>query len=164
MTAVYPGSFDPATNGHFDIITRAAGLYGRLIVAVLDNGAKMPTFTVSERVSQLRRFIEGMPNVEVVSYSGLLVHYMKSAGAKIVIRGLRALTDFENEFQMALINKSLDSGIETVFLMTSIQYLYLSSSVVKEVAAHNGDIDNMVPAFIRDELYLKLKEQRQTNI
>ena len=149
VTAVYPGSFDPTTYGHLDIIKRASGIVDKLIVAVLDNSQKSPMFSVAEREEHLRTLTKDFSNVEVASFSGLLVDFVGKCGAKVVIRGLRAVTDFESEFQMALINRTLDPDIETLFISTSTQYLYLSSSVIKEIASFGGNIDEMVPEYIK---------------
>ncbi len=154
--AVYPGSFDPTTNGHLDIIKRAARICDKLIVAVLENPSKEPLFTVEERVKQLEIIVKDFENVEVRSFSGLLVDFAKSVGSNIVIRGLRGVTDFSYEFQMALTNRSMDSEIETLFISADTQYLYFSSSQVKEIAFFGGNIDNMVPPVIKDEINKKL--------
>lgn len=157
--AVYPGSFDPTTNGHINIVVRAAKLFDKLIVGVLDNPSKTPMFTVEERVAQLNMVILnlGLDNVEVKSFSGLLVDFAKSVSANIVIRGLRGVTDFSYEFQMALTNKSLDSDIETLFLSADTDHLFFSSSQVKEIAYFGGNIDNMVPEPIKYEIENKIK-------
>ncbi len=154
--AVYPGSFDPVTNGHLDIIERASKLCDKLIVAVLDNPSKMPMFTVEERVKHLELILKDKPDIEVRSFSGLLVDFAKSVGSNIVVRGLRGVTDFSYEFQMALTNRSLDSDIETLFISADTQYLFFSSSQVKEIALFGGNIDNMVPRIIKDEIYKKV--------
>lgn len=154
---VYPGSFDPVTNGHLDIIERAAKLCDKLIVAVLINRSKVPVFTMEERVSFLKQVLEGKDNIEVVPFSGLLVDFMKQHNATTVIKGLRAVSDFEYEFQMALLNKNLDPNIETLFMMTNIKYSYLSSSAVKEIASYGGNIRDLVPEKIVDQIYEKLK-------
>ena len=157
MTAVYPGSFDPATFGHMDIITRASKLFDHLYVAVLKNSAKKSFFSAEERVEQLSELTNEIKNISVVSFSGLLVDFAKQSDAKIIIRGLRAVTDFEYEFQMALTNKSMADEIETVFVAANTQHLYLSSSIVKEVIINGGNIDNMVPQLIKDALIKKIK-------
>ncbi|NMB34311.1 MAG: pantetheine-phosphate adenylyltransferase [Clostridium sp.] len=149
---VYPGSFDPVTNGHMDIIKRASKLCDRLIVAVLVNNSKNPVFTLEERVSLLKRSVKDIDNVEVESFSGLLIDYMKKKGSKIIIKGLRAVSDFEYELQMALLNKNLDSNIETLFMMTNINYSFLSSSSVRELARNNGNIGGLVPDIIKDNI------------
>lgn len=154
--AVYPGSFDPTTNGHLDIITRASKLCDKLIVAVLENPSKKPMFTVEERVEHLKVILKDFPNVEVQSFSGLLVDFVRSVGSNIVVRGLRGVTDFSYEFQMALTNRSLANEIETLFISADTQYLFFSSSQVKEIAVFGGNIDNMVPNIIKDEINKKL--------
>jgi len=159
LIAVYPGSFDPTTYGHIDIIARASLFVDRLYVAVLNNSAKNPLFTVEERQAQLRELTAPWPNVEVDSFSGLLVDYARSKDARIIIRGLRAVTDFEYEFQMALTNRSMAQDIETLFISTNTQHLYLSSSIVKEVARFGGNIDEMVPPLIKASLQTKMGGQ-----
>jgi pantetheine-phosphate adenylyltransferase len=154
--AVYPGSFDPFTLGHADVIERSAKLVDKLIVAVLNNSAKKSFFTLDERLIHIKEMIKNIPNAEAGAFSGLLVDFARLCGANIIIRGLRALTDFEYEFQMALTNKSMADEIDTIFLATNIQHLYLSSSIVKEVVAYGGNVDNMVPPFIKSELMRKL--------
>jgi pantetheine-phosphate adenylyltransferase len=156
---VYPGSFDPVTNGHLDIIDRASKLCDKLIVAVLINRSKSPAFTMEERVSFLKQVLQGRNNVEVIPFSGLLVDFMKQQNATTVIKGLRAVSDFEYEFQMALLNKNLDPNIETLFMMTNIKYSYLSSSAVKEIASYGGDIRDLVPEQIVDQIYNKLRKK-----
>ena len=143
-TAMYPGSFDPVTNGHLDIIKRSARMFDKLIVAVLVNSAKTPLFTVEERVALLRECCKEMPNVEIKSFDGLTVHFAKANGATVMVRGLRAVTDFENEIQLAQTNYALMPGIETVFLATNIRWSYLSSTVVKEAARYGSDISKFV--------------------
>ena len=156
MTGIYPGTFDPVTNGHIDIITRSSSFVDRLIVAIADNHAKTPLFTVDERLALLRGTCK-LPNVEFAYFSGLLIDFAKEQGAAVIIRGLRAVTDFEYEFQMALTNKMLNSSIETLFISTSAQYSYLSSSIVKEVAFLGGDVDSMVPCCVKEGLAMKRK-------
>jgi len=157
MTAVYPGSFDPATYGHIDIIERASKFVDRLIVAVLNNSAKQPIFSVDERLEMLKQTCKGIDNIEFAAFSGLLIEFARDYRANAIIRGLRAVSDFEYEFQMALTNKILDDEIETLFISTSAQYAYLSSSIVKEVAALGGPVDSMVPAVIGERLLQKIK-------
>ncbi|QUI22936.1 pantetheine-phosphate adenylyltransferase [Vallitalea pronyensis] len=142
---VYPGSFDPATLGHLDIIKRSAKLVDKLIVGVLHNRAKNPLFTIEERVNLLKELTEDMGNVEVDSFSGLLVDFLKEKNAEIIVRGFRAVSDFEYELQIAQTNYSLDNSVETICLITRVEYSFLSASVVKEVAMYGGDISNMVP-------------------
>ena len=156
--AVYPGSFDPTTNGHLDIITRASKLCDKLIVAVLENPSKTPMFTVEERVEHLKAILKDFPNVEVHSFSGLLVDFVRSVGSNIVVRGLIGVTDFSYEFQMALTNRSLANEIETLFISADTQYLFFSSSQVKEIATFGGNIDNMVPKIIKEEISKKLNK------
>ena len=158
-TAVYPGSFDPVTNGHLDVITRGAQLFDRVIVGVLHNSAKSPLFSVEERVKTLEEATADLENVEIVSFSGLSVEFARECNAKVIIRGLRAITDFEYELQMAQTNRVLAPDIDTMFLTTSLEYAYLSSTTVKEVAAFGGDISKFVPEFVRREVYRKLGNQ-----
>jgi pantetheine-phosphate adenylyltransferase len=155
--AVCPGSFDPATNGHLDIIERAGMLFDKVIVAVLNNPNKKPLFSVEERVEMLRRTCGSMKNVEIDSFSGLLTEYAKSKNANAIVKGLRAVSDFEYELQMALMNKKLNPGIETVFVMTSSKYSYLSSSLVKEVASFGGCIKGLVPEVIESEVHKRFR-------
>lgn len=155
-TAVYPGSFDPVTNGHLDVITRGANLFDRVIVGVLHNSAKSPLFSAEERVKILEEATADLKNVEIVSFSGLSVEFARKCNAKVIIRGLRAITDFEYELQMAQTNRVLAPDIDTMFLTTSLEYAYLSSTTVKEVAAFGGDISKFVPEFVRRKVYKKL--------
>ncbi len=158
MTAVYPGSFDPVTNGHLDIIRRAAALVDELIVAVLINTAKNPLFTLEERVSLLREVTLDIPNVRVDSFSGLLINYMQEHDIPLIIKGLRAISDFEAEFQMALMNQKLSPGVETIFMMTANENSYLSSSLVKEIYRLGGPVDELVPPVVSQLLKDKSKE------
>jgi pantetheine-phosphate adenylyltransferase len=143
--AIYPGSFDPFTSGHLDIVRRALEVFPRLVVAVAVNVRKVPTFTVEERVEMIREVLAGTERVEVDSFSGLLVHYAQKRNARIIVRGLRALSDFENEFQMAHMNRRLAPSLETIFMMTSQEHFYVSSQTVKEVAFFGGDVKGVVP-------------------
>ena len=145
ISAVYPGSFDPCTNGHLDIIKRSAKLFDKVYVAVLTNSSKSPTFTVEERMELLRSSVHEYENVEVCSFSGLLVDFMRRIDSRVVIKGIRAVSDFEYEFQMALTNKALYPEVETFFLHTSQEYMFLSSSIVKEIAAYGGSLKGLVP-------------------
>lgn len=147
-TAVYPGSFDPITNGHLDIIKRAAKLYDRIIVGVLTNSSKKPLFSVEERMEMIKTVTSDLDNVYVDSFSGLLVDFAKANKVSVIIKGLRTVDDFEYEFQMALLNKTLDPEIETMFMMTNSKYSYISSSMVKELAGFGGDLTDLVPAQI----------------
>ncbi|MGG7143767.1 pantetheine-phosphate adenylyltransferase [Clostridium nigeriense] len=143
--AIYPGSFDPITNGHLDIITRGAKIYDKVIVAILVNVDKKCLFTIEERVELIKRVTRNLDNVEVLSFDGLLVDFAKMHNSKVILKGLRTMSDFEYEFQMALMNSKLDSEIETVFMMTSSAYSYVSSSSVKQVAKFGGNISGLVP-------------------
>ncbi len=153
--AIYPGSFDPATYGHIDMIERSAQIVDELVVAVLINSAKSPLFSVEERVSMLEEITGHLPNVQVRSFNGLLIDYAREVGASIIIRGLRAVTDFEYELQIAQTNRIVNSQIDTVFLTTSLEYAYLSSTIVKEVASYGGDISHFVPEGLIDRIYAK---------
>lgn len=155
--AVYPGSFDPITNGHEDIIKRAASIFDEVIVAVLVNPDKKGLFEIDERVALIEKVIEPYENVKVESFSGLLINFMKDHEAKVIIKGLRAVSDFEYEFQMALMNNKLDSSIETLFMMTNAQYSYLSSSSVKQVAMFGGCIKGLVPDLIINDVINKIR-------
>ena len=154
LVAVYPGSFDPVTNGHLDIIARAAGLFDRVVVAVGRNAGKTPStlFTPDERVEMLQESCAPWPHVSVTHFDGMLVAFAREQGAKVLIKGLRAVSDFEYEFQMALANRYLASDIETLFLMTSAEYQFLSSSIVKEIARVGGDIAPLVPSVVVERL------------
>ncbi|MBQ5950933.1 MAG: pantetheine-phosphate adenylyltransferase [Lachnospiraceae bacterium] len=160
-TAIYPGSFDPVTYGHIDIIKRAALMFDRLVVGVLENNSKRPMFTAQERVDLLVRATEGLGNVEVCSFSGLLVDFAEQIGSSVIVRGLRAVTDFEYELQMAQMNRTLNPHLDTVFLNTDLQYAYLSSSLVKEVAGYHGDILTFVPDFVADAVAEKCQTKEK---
>lgn len=153
--AIYPGSFDPVTNGHVDIILRSSKIVDKLIVGVLNNSAKKSLFSVEERVSILKELTKDLPNVEVTSFDGLLVDYMREIDANIIVRGLRAVTDFEYELQIAQTNHIENTDIETIFLTTNLQYSYLSSTIVKEFASYGGDISKFVPEQFVDRIYEK---------
>ncbi len=157
LKAIYPGSFDPVTNGHLDIIRRSAKIVDQLIVGVLNNNAKSPLFSVEERVNMLKEVTKDIENVKIVPFAGLLIEFAKEQGADLVIRGLRAITDFEYELQMSQTNHKLDSSIETMFLTTSIEYSYLSSTSVKEIAVFGGDVSQFVPKIVAVELEQKMK-------
>lgn len=154
--AICPGSFDPVTLGHVDIISRATKLFDYVIIAVLVNPAKHTAFSLDERIALLQRCVEGMNNVEVVGFDGLLADYAKKRGAIAIVKGLRAMSDFEYEFQMALFNKKLNPELETVYLNTTAEYMFLSSSGVKQVASFGGDISHFVPACILDDIKRRL--------
>lgn len=153
MIAIYPGSFDPVTFGHLDIITRGARLFDRVIVAVARNPSKTPLFSVEQRLIQIRQATMHLGNVEVDSFEGLTVTYAQLRGASVLIRGLRAVSDFEMELQMAHTNKTLSDSIETVFLVTSNEYSFLSSSVVREIAKFGGPVDHLVPKHVAQDLH-----------
>ena len=154
---IYPGSFDPLTNGHLDIVQRAAKLFDTVIVAVANNEEKKQLFTVQERVAFVQESIGHLPNVRVDSFNGLLVNYVEAAGGQAVIRGLRAISDFEFEFQLALMNRKLNERIETIFMMPKETYTFLSSRITKEIARLGGDIHAFVPAHVEAELKKKLE-------
>lgn len=153
--AIYPGSFDPLTLGHLDMIKRSAKIVDELVIGVLNNSAKNSLFSLDERVSMIKEMTESMPNVTVASFNGLLVDYMKEINATIIVRGLRAVTDFEYELQIAQTNHVENPEVETIFLTTSLQYSYLSSTIVKEFASYGGDISKFVPARFIDRIYEK---------
>ena len=155
--AVCPGSFDPVTYGHLDIIRRSALLFDKVVVVVMTNASKAPMFTKEERMDLLRRVTSGLSNVEVDSYGGLLAEYTRTRGADVIVKGLRALSDFEYEFQMALTNRKLYPNAETVFLTTTAEHMYLSSSLVKQVAELGGDISGFVPACIEKDILRKVE-------
>lgn len=154
--AVYPGTFDPVTYGHLDILRRAAGVFSHVVVATTEAPQKQCLFSLEERLSQLHQAVEGMHNVEVRSFQGMLVDFVRSLGASVVIRGMRETTDFEYEFQMALMNKRIAPEVETVFFVTALDYLYLSSSLVTDIALRGGDISAFVPSFVEDAIMRKL--------
>jgi pantetheine-phosphate adenylyltransferase len=159
LVAIYPGSFDPITNGHLDLIVRASRLVGRLIVAVLNNELKHPLFSVEERVDMLREVVCRYPNVEVGSFGGLLVDYAAAQGANLIFRGIRAISDYEHELQMALMNRRLRPEIETAFLMAGEAYSFISSHLVKQVVSLGGDVSGLVPPLVE----ARLKERTGRN-
>jgi len=156
-TAIYPGSFDPLTNGHLDVIQRATKLFDRVIVAVAKSESKHPLFTLEERVQMVARAVGHLSTVEADSFDGLLVEYVEGRSAQAVVRGLRAVSDFEFEFQLALMNRKLNEGIETIFMMPKDTYTFLSSRIVKEIAQMGGDVSAFVPAHVRAALTEKLR-------
>ncbi len=159
MIAIYPGSFDPITLGHLDLIKRSSILFEKVIVAVLTNPNKKPLFSIEKRVSQIKQCTESLVNIEVDSFTGLTVEYAKQKNAGVLLRGLRVMSDFEQELQMAHINKTLENSIETVFLATNTELSFISSSVVKEIVRFNGVIDHLVPPNIAKDIYLAIKNQ-----
>lgn len=156
-TAIYPGSFDPFTNGHLDVVQRAAKLFDRVIVAVASNESKHPLFTKEERVALVQKAVVRLPNVEADAFDGLLVEYVATKKARAIVRGLRAVSDFEFEFQLALMNRKLDENIETIFMMPKDTYTFLSSRIVKEIARLGGDVKQFVPPNVQTALKKKLK-------
>lgn len=161
VRAIYPGSFDPVTLGHLDIIQRAARNFDELIVGVLNNQSKSPLFTVEERVRMLEEVVEEIENVKIMSFSGLLVDFAREQGAKSIIRGLRAITDFEYELQMAQTNSVLYQDVDTLFLTAKVDYSYLSSTMVKEIASFGGQVEKFVPASVCDKIYEKYEKKKQ---
>ena len=157
-TAVYPGSFNPITNGHLDVIQRASRIVDRLIVAVVKNQSKKPLFTAEERMELIRKSVREIPNVEVAHFDGLLVRFVADRKADVIIKGLRSNADFEYELLMASVNHSLQPDVETLFLMANPKYAYLSSAVVREVAGLGGDIRDFVPDVVRDDILNKFRE------
>ena len=155
-TAIYPGSFDPVTFGHLDIIKRSASLADHLIVGVLNNSSKTPLFSVDERVNMIKEVTADIPNVEVLSFSGLLVDFARKHNVQVIIRGLRAVTDFEYELQMAQTNRVIAPDIDTIFLTTNLKYSYLSSSIVKEIAGYQGDISEFLHPAIAEKVRERL--------
>jgi pantetheine-phosphate adenylyltransferase len=160
-TAIYPGSFDPLTNGHLDVVQRAARLFDRVIIAVAENDSKHPLFTQAERIELVQKSVARLPNVKTDSFNGLLVEYVASKKAHAIVRGLRAVSDFEFEFQLALMNRKLDESIETIFMMPKDTYTFLSSRIVKEIARLGGDVSSFVPAHVQTALQDKLKTEKQ---
>jgi pantetheine-phosphate adenylyltransferase len=155
-TAIYPGSFDPLTNGHLDVMQRAAKLFDRVVVAVAKNEGKHPTFTLEERVGLVKQAVKHLPNVEADSFDRLLVDYVVGKQAQVIVRGLRAVSDFEFEFQLALMNRKLNENIETIFMMPKETYTFLSSRIVKEIARLGGDVSSFVPVHVQAALREKL--------
>jgi pantetheine-phosphate adenylyltransferase len=156
ILAIYPGSFDPITNGHLDLIERGSQLFDHLVVAVLTNAEKQPLFTVNERVEMLQEVTRNIPNASVDTFSGLLVDYAMRKKARAVLRGIRAFSDYEYELQMALMNRKLEPGLETVFLMPAEAYTYISSRLVKEIFQHGGSVKGLVPSVVEERLYQKV--------
>jgi len=156
-TVIYPGTFDPITNGHIDLVHRASKLFGRVIVAIAINPSKAPKFTLDERVSLAEKTLAGLKNVEVCGFEGLLIDVAKDKGANVILRGLRAVSDFEHEFQLAGMNRKMNPDIETLFLTPAEQYTYISSSLVREIAALGGDVSDFVAPCVAQALTTKLK-------
>ena len=160
-TVIYPGSFDPLTNGHLDVVQRAAKLFDRVVVAVAKNEGKHPTFTLEERVGLVKQAVKHLPNVEADSFDRLLVDYVVSKQAQAIVRGLRAVSDFEFEFQLALMNRKLNENIETIFMMPKDTYTFLSSRIVKEIARLGGDVGGFVPAHVQAALAEKFSSLKK---
>ena len=159
--AIYPGSFDPITNGHVDIIERGLKVFDRIIVAVLENPKKDPLFTTKERMRMIQDIFAGQKEVEVRAFDGLLVDFARSQGTNVVVRGLRAISDFEYEFQMALMNRNLDPGVETFFMMPNVKYSFLSSNMVREVVTLGGSVEGLVPELVARRLRDKIKRRKK---
>lgn len=153
--AVYPGTFDPVTNGHIDLVERSLRIFGEVIVAVAENPKKAPLFTLDERLFMLKAVTANYKNVSIEGFDGLLVDYVRKRGAVAIIRGLRAVSDFEYEMQMALMNRRLDSNIETVFLMPNVEYSFITSTIVKEAASYGGDVSSLAPRVVVEKLKRK---------
>jgi len=160
-SALCPGTFDPITNGHLDIVRRASRCFEEVVVAVLENPGKAPLFSTEERVAMLKEATSDLDGVEIASFSGLLVDYAVSRGIKVIVKGLRAVTDFDYELQMAQMNRTLNGGVETFFVPTSPQWSYLSSSLIKEIMRFGGDVSEFVPSFVRQRLSEKLSAGRE---
>jgi pantetheine-phosphate adenylyltransferase len=159
-TAIYPGSFDPITNGHLDVVQRATKLFDHVVVAIAKSESKHPLFTLEERVEMVAQAVEHLPNVKSDSFEGLLIEYVERVGAQAVVRGLRAVSDFEFEFQLALMNRKLNERIETIFMMPKDTYTFLSSRIVKEIASLGGEVSDFVPPHVRAALQIKLGQRR----
>ncbi len=161
-TAIYPGFFDPVTNGHLSIVTRALEIFDNLIIAILNNPKKIPLFTVEERIKMIEQAVPDQSHVTIDTFDGLLVDYVVSKESNVILRGLRALSDFEYEFQMALMNRKLNRDVQSIFLMTDYKWFYTSSTIIKEAASFGGDVSGLVPDVVNEELKRKFKEIKNT--
>ncbi|HDZ90027.1 MAG: pantetheine-phosphate adenylyltransferase [Deltaproteobacteria bacterium] len=161
-TAIYPGFFDPITNGHLSIVKRGLEIFDRVVVSILNNPQKIPLFSIEERIAMIRGALKDNPNVEVDTFSGLLVDYVIQKKSNIILRGLRALSDFEYEFQMALMNRKLNRDVQSVFLMTDYKWFYISSTIIKEAASFGGDVSGLVPEFVNEKLKEKYLQAKNT--
>lgn len=159
-TAIYPGFFDPITNGHLSIVSRGLDIFDHLIIAILNNPKKEPLFSIEERIRMIREAVKGHPNVEVDTFDGLLVDYVVRKESNIILRGLRALSDFEYEFQMALMNRKLNRNVQSVFLMTDYKWFYISSTIIKEAASFGGDVSGLVPECVNRKLKEKFSKRK----
>jgi pantetheine-phosphate adenylyltransferase len=159
-TAIYPGSFDPLTNGHLDVVQRAAKLFDHVVIAVAKNDGKQPTFALAERLALVKQAVKHLPNVEADAFSGLLVEYVAAKKAQAIVRGLRAVSDFEFEFQLALMNRKLNESVETIFMMPKDTYTFLSSRIVKEIARLGGDVSSFVPPHVQAALKKKFRRRK----
>jgi pantetheine-phosphate adenylyltransferase len=161
-TAIYPGTFDPITNGHLSIVNRALEIFDKLVIAILNNPQKGPLFTTNERIHMIKEALKGSPNLEVDTFDGLLVDYAMKKKSNVILRGLRALSDFEYEFQMALMNRKLNRDVQSVFLMTDYKWFYTSSTIIKEAASLGGDISGLVPEVVDQKLKEKFEYSKNT--
>ena len=161
-TAIYPGTFDPITNGHLSIVNRALTIFEKLIIAILHNPQKEPLFTLEERIDMIKESLNGAPNVEIDTFDGLLVDYAVRKNANVILRGLRALSDFEYEFQMALMNRKLNRDVQSIFLMTDYKWFYISSTIIKEAASLGGDTSGLVPEIVDRKLKEKFQFAKNT--
>lgn len=159
-TAIYPGFFDPITNGHLSIVKRGLEIFDKLIISILNNPKKVPLFSIDERISMIKHTLQDNPNIEVDTFGGLLVDYVIQKKSNIILRGLRALSDFEYEFQMALMNRKLNRAVQSVFLMTDYKWFYISSTIIKEAASFGGDISGLVPEFVNEKLKEKFLQAK----
>ena len=158
--AVYPGFFDPITNGHLSVVTRGLEIFDKVIIAILNNPKKAPLFSIEERIAMIEKSLRGKPNIEVDTFDGLLVDYVIQKKSNIILRGLRALSDFEYEFQMALMNRKLNRDVQSVFLMTDYKWFYISSTIIKEASSFGGDVSGLVPEFVDKKLKEKFSQAK----